>query len=73
LTLYVDGVVAGTNTRLTPLTAYTGNSSIGGDGNALFGTFDGTVDEAVLYDVALSPAQVAELHALGLAGVPIPN
>jgi hypothetical protein len=73
LTLYLNGAAVGANTRLTPLTAYTADSSIGGDGGPLFGTFDGTVDEVVLYDVELSSAQVAEIHALGLAGTPLPN
>ncbi|MEZ4221873.1 MAG: LamG domain-containing protein [Polyangiaceae bacterium] len=73
LRLYIDGSMAVQLALGTPYTPFTGEAWIGGDGGPLSGAFYGTVDEVVLYDAALSDAQVTELHALGLAGIALPK
>ncbi|MCU1527461.1 MAG: hypothetical protein JWP75_1224 [Frondihabitans sp.] len=66
LALYVDGNLIGTNPT-TKAQAYTGYWKIGGD--PTWGSsspyFAGTIDEAAVYDHALSASTIAEHYALG--------
>ena len=73
INLYIDGAPAASAAKSTPLLAYTGGADIGGTGNTLSGSLLGVVDEVVLYDVALSSAQVTELFNLGNAGIALPK
>ncbi len=73
INLYIDGAPAASAAKATPLTADTGDAWIGGSGATLSGSFLGTVDEVVLYDVALSSTQVTELFTLGNAGTTLPK
>ena len=68
---FIDGTLAAEKGKTTPLAPYTGGATIGGSGGALSGHFLGAVDEVVLYDVALTDAQMTELFSLGNAGVPL--
>lgn len=70
--LYVDGELRGTHPQ-TGAQDYTGYWRIGGD--TTWGPqpwFDGTIDEAAVYPIALTPAQVATHWQLGSGATP-PN
>ena len=71
--LYVDGVLTGTHPQ-TGAEPYTGYWRIGGDrtwGGASSAFFDGLIDEAAVYDTALSLDRVtAHYTASGLANQP---
>jgi enamine deaminase RidA (YjgF/YER057c/UK114 family) len=70
--LYVDGGLRGTHPQ-TGAQEYTGYWRIGGD--TTWGPqpwFDGSLDEAAVYPVALTPAQVASHWQLGSGATP-PN
>ncbi|MEF2977726.1 PKD domain-containing protein [Subtercola sp. YIM 133946] len=70
LKLYVDGALVGTNPQ-TQAQSYSGYWRIGGDttwgSSSAF--FNGTIDEAAVYDTVLTPATVSQHYALGSAGV----
>ncbi|MDJ0356116.1 PKD domain-containing protein [Paenarthrobacter sp. PH39-S1] len=69
MVLYVDGVQVGTNAQ-AGAQSYTGFWRIGGD--STWGStspyFAGTLDEAAVYQVPLTAAQVARHYQLGSAG-----
>jgi PKD repeat protein len=73
LKLYVDGALIGTNPT-TSAQPYTGYWKVGGD--TTWGSssayFNGTIDEAAVYDRALDAATVAQHYALGSAPVNLP-
>lgn len=71
--LYVDGVLAGTNPQVNA-ESYTGYWRIGGDrtwGGASGPWFNGSIDEAAVYGLALTPEQVSEHFTLN--GMPNTN
>ena len=65
LKVYVDGAVVGTLAIVfTPLTG-TRDLGLGNDQNFYSGTaFDGIMDEATIFDYALTDQQIADLYAL---------
>nr|HMR08442.1 LamG domain-containing protein [Polyangiaceae bacterium] len=71
--LYLDGALANTAAKTTALSPYSGEARVGGDGSPISGSFLGAVDELVVYDIALSDAQVTELFNLGTAGTALPK
>ncbi|WP_253259321.1 PKD domain-containing protein [Subtercola boreus] len=66
LKLYVDGVLIGTNPQ-TQAQPYDGYWRIGGDNTwgSSSAFLNGTIDEAAVYDTAISDATVAQHYALG--------
>jgi len=67
LALYVNGGMVAYGSLSGPIAASSDAFSIGG--NSVWGEhFQGRIDEVSLYDRALSPAEVAALHAAGAAG-----
>jgi hypothetical protein len=71
--IFVDGAVAGNAPKTTPLVANAGIATISTANNTLTPAFFGAVDEVVLYDLALSDAQILELYNLGNSGKPVPH
>ena len=71
--LYVDGILQATNPQ-TSQQAYDGYWRIGGDvtWNSSSPYFAGTLDEAAVYDTALSPAEVQKHYNLGSSVVNVP-
>jgi glucose/arabinose dehydrogenase/mono/diheme cytochrome c family protein len=72
LSLYVDGVLANTQTMGTPLLPVLNNFEIGRLGRAApADAFEGFVDDVQIYDSALSPSEIGYLHSH--PGMPVPN
>jgi len=69
MALYVDGRLVGTRADTSVAIPYTGYWRVGADrswaGNP---SFNGRIDEAAVYPVALTAEQVAAHHALGTTG-----
>ncbi len=71
--LYVDGVLAGTASRMDTISTYS-TFWIGNTPSPANESFDGTIDEVAVYDTALSAARVSAHHSAGasvLAGMPL--
>ena len=72
MSLYVDGVLAGTNSQ-TQAQAYTGYWRIGGDVSwSGANYFNGQLDEAAVYDSVLTAAQVKDHYDASPAAVNVP-
>jgi hypothetical protein len=70
--VYIDGAVAAASATLNSLTATIANGAgaelnLGSRQNGANHTFTGLVDEAAVFSHALSAAEVAQIHAGGLA------
>ena len=72
MALYLDGVLVGSRTDTTAGLSYSGYLRVGSD-SALGGssTFNGRIDEVAVYPTALSAAQVAAHHQVGITGKPV--
>jgi hypothetical protein len=77
--LYVDGALQASNPGVTTSADYSGYWAVGGSEaqglsrwpnppSTLF--FNGQIDETAVYPSVLSPAQVAQHHALGVQAAP---
>jgi hypothetical protein len=66
--LYMNGALVGSSSAPGPLPNNTNDLRLGGDTNG-HNLFDGLIDDAILYDVALSAAQMQEIYAAGSAGM----
>lgn len=65
--LYVDGVLVKSATLAAPLPSNTRALRLGADSNGN-NRFDGLIDEAAVYDVALDPGQIATIAAASAPG-----
>ena len=66
--LYIDGQLQAP-VKTGPTTfSHTGAAAVLSGAGGTIGAFKGSVDEVVLFDKALTAAQIAALHALGVAG-----
>jgi hypothetical protein len=74
LTFYVDGAQAGTAVATASNVTYTIASDVA-IGSTAAGSqfFPGIIDEAVIYNTALTAAQIQENYLFGLYGVPEPS
>ena len=71
--LYLDGAQVATQANVASMAPYTGTAWIGGDASTLGGKLLGMADEVVLYDVALTGAQIQELYDRGNQGLGVPH
>lgn len=65
MTVYVDGVIEGTESRTTSLTSRALSTVVGKRTNSWF--FDGQIDDVRIFNYALSPAQVKKVVNEGMA------
>ncbi len=64
--MYIDGLVAGTNTAMTLRPSSIGNTANNFIGKSAFAPdpyFDGLVDDFRIYNRALSPTEITALYA----------
>jgi hypothetical protein len=74
LTFHIDGAQARTAVATTSNTPYTIASDVA-IGSTAAGSqfFPGIIDEAVIYNTALTAAQIQENYLIGLYGIPEPS
>jgi PKD repeat protein len=71
LAMYVDGALVGRNTSASVAQPYSGYWRIGGDSSwAGAPFFAGSIDDVAIYPTALTDAQVARHHDLGVGTAP---
>ena len=73
LRIYINGAQAAVNTTSIPASIHAGTAEViigayrlGAGATAIYGEFDGLIDEVAIYDKTLSPSQVLQLYTKAL-------